>query len=85
MISYQAEVLLHDQMPSLATHLFEHIGIIFDVYTVRWFFSLFNIDLPFTYAQTVLDFYLCDKTEIIIRVTLAIFSVLSKKLLQVQD
>ena len=72
-------------MPQLAEHIFDAMEVNLDVYTVRWFFSMFSIDLPFTYAQTVLDFYMFDQSEILVRTTLAIFSVLSFKLSQTTD
>ena len=64
-------------MPQLAEHVLDRMEVNLDVYTVRWFFSMFNIDLPFPYAQTVLDFYMFDQAEVLVRVTLAIFSALS--------
>ena len=67
-------------MPQLAEHILDTMEVNLDIYTVRWFFSMFSIDLPFSYAQTILDFYMFDQTEILIRATLAIFSILSFQL-----
>ena len=38
---------------------------------------MFSIDLPFTYAQTILDLYLLDQFRVLIRVALALLSVLA--------
>ena len=76
-LTYVVEVILFEQMPELAEHVIDKMEVNLDVYTVRWFFSMFNIDLPFSYAQAVLDLYMFDQTEILVRTTLAIFSVLS--------
>ena len=75
-LTYIVEVILFEQMPELAEHIIDKMEVNLDVYTVRWFFSMFNIDLPFSYAQAVLDLYMFDQTEILVRTTLAIFSVL---------
>ena len=79
-LTYQIEVILFEQMPQLAEHIIDDMEVNLDVYTVRWFFSMFSIDLPFEYAQTLLDFYMFDQSEILIRTALAIFSLLSFKL-----
>lgn len=53
-------MLLFEQLPSLAEHLIVDLGLDLQMYTVRWFLSLFFIDLPFEYAQSVLDLFLID-------------------------
>lgn len=53
------EVLLRDQMPDVFRVL-ERFDVNLEVYTVKWFFSMWSIDLPFEYAMTVLDLYLID-------------------------
>ncbi len=73
-------MLLFEQLPSLAEHLFVDLGLSLEVYTVRWFFSMFCIDLPASYAHTVLDIFLMDQFKVLIKVSLAIFSVLASQL-----
>lgn len=72
-------------MPKLADFVLNKMEVNLDIYTVRWFFSMFNIDLPFTYAQTILDLYMFDQTDVLIRTTLALFKVLKPKLLHTLD
>ena len=61
------------------------LGLNLEVYTVRWYFSAFCIDLPLDYAQTVLDLFLIDQFKVFIRVSLAIFSVLACQLSRAKD
>lgn len=84
-LTFQAEMLLFEQLPSLAEHLFTRLGLDLQVYTVRWFLSVFFIDLPLDYAQTVLDLFLIDQFKVLIKVTLAIFSVLACRLSRAVD
>lgn len=70
-------MLLFEQLPSLASHLIVDLQMQLDIYTVRWFFSMFCIDLPLSYAQTVQDLFLLDQFKVLIQVSLAIFSVLA--------
>ena len=72
-------------MPSLAQHLVDDLGLSLEVYTVRWFFSMFCIDLPLSYAQAVLDLFFLDQFKVLIRVSLAIFSVLACSLSRAKD
>ena len=60
-LTYQIEIILFEQMPTLADYVLNKMEVSLDIYTVRWFFSMFNIDLPFAYAQTVLDLYMFDQ------------------------
>ena len=78
-------MLLFEQLPSLAEHLIVDLGLDLQMYTVRWFLSLFFIDLPFEYAQSVLDLFLIDQFKILIKVSLAIFSVLACQLSRASD
>ena len=72
-------------MPTLADYVLNKMEVSLDIYTVRWFFSMFNIDLPFAYAQTVLDLYMFDQSDVLIRTTLALFKVLQPKLLHTKE
>ena len=58
-LTFMIEVLLRDQMPDVFRVL-ERFDVNLEVYTVKWFFSMWSIDLPFEYAMTVLDLYLID-------------------------
>ena len=78
-------MLLYEQLPSLAKHLFEDLNLQLEVYSVRWFFSMFCIDLPFEYAQSVLDLYILDQVNVLIRISLAIFSLLAAPLSMTKD
>ena len=84
-LTYQIEVILFEQMPKLADFVLNKMEVSLDIYTVRWFFSMFNIDLTFTYSQTVLDLYMFDQSEVLIRTTLALFKVLQPKILSTPD
>ena len=72
-------------MPKLADFVLNKMEVSLDIYTVRWFFSMFNIDLPFSYSQTVMDLYMFDQSEVLIRTTLALFKVLQPKILSTSD
>lgn len=78
-------MLLFEQMPSLASHIVDDLGLSLEVYTVKWFFSMFCIDLPLSYAQVVLDLFLLDQFKVLIQVSLAIFSVLASTLSLTKD
>ena len=84
-LTFQTEMLLFEQLPSLAEHLIVDLGLDLQMYTVRWFLSLFFIDLPFEYAQSVLDLFLIDQFKVLIKVSLAIFSVLACQLSRAND
>ena len=84
-LTYATEMLFYEQLPSLAQHLLIDLQISLDVYTVRWFFSMFCIDLPLSYAQTVLDLFLLDQFRVLIRVSLALLSVLASQLSLAKD
>ena len=60
MITFQIEILMFESMPKLAFHLIDRHELSLDVYTVRWFFSFFCIDLPFDYVLSLLDLYMVD-------------------------
>lgn len=49
LLTFQIDVLMRDFLPDVARqlHLFE---VDLEVYTVKWFFSMFSIDIPFDYA-----------------------------------
>ena len=44
-------------MPEIAKVIFDQFDLDLEVYTVKWFFSMWSIDLPFEYALTILDIY----------------------------
>jgi hypothetical protein len=79
-ITYTVEVLLREQMPELAVKLFDTMDLNLEVYSVKWFFSLWSIDLPFEYVLTILDLFQIDQQVVLVRVSLAIFSLLSSNL-----
>ena len=49
-LTYMTEMLFFEQLPSLAKHLLVDLQISLEVYTARWFFAMFCIDLPIEYA-----------------------------------
>jgi hypothetical protein len=48
-------------MPDIAYILLDRFKVDLEVYTVKWLFSMWSIDLPFDYSMTVLDLYLIDQ------------------------
>jgi hypothetical protein len=62
-------------MPELSKALVK-FDVDIEVYSVKWFFSMWSIDLPFDYAMTALDLYLVDQQRSLIRIALAIFACL---------
>ncbi len=62
-------------MPELSKALVK-FDVDIEVYSVKWFFSMWGIDLPFDYAMTALDLYLVDQQRSLIRIALAIFACL---------
>jgi hypothetical protein len=49
---------------------------ILEIHSVRWFLSLFCVDLPLQSAKTVLDLYIIDGPIVFVRAALAMFKVL---------
>lgn len=56
LLTFQVESILYQMMPALMKHLAD-ISFDLSIYTVKWFFTLFAIDLPFHYVQQVIDLY----------------------------
>ncbi len=57
--------------PTLTKHLTK-IGFDLSIYTVRWFFTMFAVDLPYNYVQQILDFYQYEKTAVFVRIAVFI-------------
>jgi hypothetical protein len=85
LLTFIVEVLMRDLMPELAKKLLDKFEIDIEVYTVKWFFSMWSIDLPFEYAMTVLDLYLIDQQKTLIRVALSLLATLSEELKDAKD
>ena len=77
-------MLLFDMMPDLAKHMVKDLELDLEVYTVKWFFSFFCIDLPFEYVLSILDLYMVEQITVFIRVALAIFQSLKDQLMAVR-
>lgn len=84
-MSLRVETQLYKEMPALALHLFEQLDFNLEVYTVRWFFSLFCIDLPVDLVLRILDMYLVQSFDIFPRASLAIFKRVQLELLACRD
>ena len=67
-------------MPDLARH-FEAQSVDLEIYTVKWFFTLFTITLPFEYCLQVIDLYLLEQSAVLVRLSLTVLYMLRKKLL----
>ncbi len=57
--------------PTLTKHLTK-IGFDLSIYTVRWFFTMFAVDLPYNYVQQILDFYQYEQTAVFVRIAVFI-------------
>ena len=56
-----------------------------EVYTVRWFFSMWCIDLPLDYALTILDLFQIDLQTTLVRISLSIFLILAPEIKLARD
>lgn len=59
LLTYQTEALLMANNPKLAIHLCK-LGFDSSMYCVKWFFSLFAIDLPKDFVKQIFDFLLYE-------------------------
>jgi hypothetical protein len=76
LLNFTVEVLIREQLPELAKWMIDRLKIEIEVYTVKWFFSMWCIDLPFEYALTILDLYLIDQHKALVRTALSVFAML---------
>ena len=83
-LTYQLEKLLQLHLPYVSLRLTE-FGLDLEIYTVRWIFSMFSTDLPFSYAVTLLDIIMLEPKTAILKVSLAIFFFLEKDVLDTRD
>ena len=51
---------MREQLSSLCRVLIDRFELDIEVFTVKWFMSMWCVDLPFEYAITVLELYLLD-------------------------
>ena len=84
-LTYQTEVLICEQMPRLSEHLFNNLQINLEIYTVRWFLSLFCIDLPIEYSAALFDLYLHEKTQVLVRVALTLLARYQNDIMRTTD
>ncbi len=81
MLTYQTEVLLYETHPQLAKH-FHKFEFDLSVYSVKWFFSVFCIDLPEEFVFQILDFYQYEQSAVFVRVALTMLILLAPRLLE---
>ena len=75
-LSYQTEALLKEIHPVLSEHLLK-LDFDFSIYSVKWFLSLFCIDLPESFVFQMLDFYQYEQSAIFVRVAITMLFLLA--------
>ena len=61
---------------ALCSRMIGGANYILEIHSVRWFLSMFCVDMPLDCAKNVLDLYIIDGPIVFIRTALAIFKVL---------
>lgn len=65
---------VHHYFPKLAWH-FESKDLSSEIYAVWWILTLFATDLPLELVFSIIDFYLFDRFDIIIKSVLVILKI----------
>eukprot|EP00008_Paramoeba_atlantica_P003466 CAMPEP_0201483048 /NCGR_PEP_ID=MMETSP0151_2-20130828/7284_1 /ASSEMBLY_ACC=CAM_ASM_000257 /TAXON_ID=200890 /ORGANISM="Paramoeba atlantica, Strain 621/1 / CCAP 1560/9" /LENGTH=337 /DNA_ID=CAMNT_0047866007 /DNA_START=508 /DNA_END=1521 /DNA_ORIENTATION=- len=78
------ESLLEEHVPSVHNH-FRHLGIRLDIFSVDWFLTIFASSLPLDLTSRIWDnFFLDCDAKYLFRVALALISMLSKELVEME-
>jgi hypothetical protein len=76
--------MLQQIHPKLAKHL-TILGIDISIYTVKWFFTLFALDLRPEFVESILDLYLYEQLAVLVRFSITILTLLAPKLIMCTD
>eukprot|EP00002_Diphylleia_rotans_P007351 TRINITY_DN1689_c0_g1_i3.p1 TRINITY_DN1689_c0_g1~~TRINITY_DN1689_c0_g1_i3.p1 ORF type:complete len:327 (+),score=61.39 TRINITY_DN1689_c0_g1_i3:62-1042(+) len=77
---YQFDRLLELNMPSLHRH-FKELGLVPEIYTTKWFFTLFYSCFPFADSLHIMDVYMLEGVTAIFRMGLGLLKSLEGMLL----
>jgi len=79
--AYQFQVLLQKMFPDIYAHL-EKEDVTPEMYVTKWIMCLFTRDMPFSSSARVWDLIICDGTQSVVALALAIIKLLRSRLLE---
>jgi hypothetical protein len=74
-------MFISSYLPKLSAH-FEKHKIPTDIYAANWFITMFCYDLSIDLVLCILDLFLLEGKKSLIRISLALLSILEEKLLE---